>query len=253
MFTKAQNKYIRSLTQQKYRKEHQVFVAEGVKIAGEWLMSDEDIQIIVATPAWEESHRELLLKHPGAELYIVREHELEAISGLKTANQVLLVVKQPAAPDIRTIGRDWCLALDDIGDPGNMGTIIRIADWFGIRHVIASPGSVDFYNPKVIQAAMGSHLRVNLYSAELGTFVSGSNLPLLVATLHGDNVYNISPPDAGIIMIGNESRGISEALIAKAGYKVTIPSKGGAESLNAAVSAGILCALLVGSRQGSFA
>jgi TrmH family RNA methyltransferase len=141
--------------------------------------------------------------------------------------------------------QEWCLALDDVQDPGNMGTIIRIADWFGIKHIACSPGCVDVYNPKVVQSAMGSHLRVQVHETELGDFIKGLGLPVFAATLHGENVYQLPKPGYGILLLGNESKGVSEELINIATRKVTIPGKGGAESLNVAVSAGILCALLV--------
>lgn len=248
MFTKAQNKYIRSLTQQKYRKEYNVFVAEGVKIVNEWLNTDADIQMIVATADWAGANQALIDRHPAASLSIIDERELEALSSLKTANQVLLVAGRPEIYDGSGIEKEWCIALDHISDPGNMGTIIRIADWFGIKHVVCSPQCVDVYNPKVIQSAMGSHLRVKIHSCELADFISGTDLPVLAATLNGDDVYRISAPDAGILLIGNESFGVSQNLLNMATTKVTIPSSGGAESLNAAVSTGILCALLVGGR-----
>jgi TrmH family RNA methyltransferase len=140
---------------------------------------------------------------------------------------------------------DWYLALDDIQDPGNMGTIIRIADWFGIHHVVCSPGCVDGYNPKVVQSAMGAHLRVNLYQAPLVPFLSAVQVPKIAAVLKGENIYTVNRMEAGVLIIGNESKGISESVVAMATRQVTIPGKGGAESLNAGVSAGILCALLL--------
>jgi TrmH family RNA methyltransferase len=126
-----------------------------------------------------------------------------------------------------------------------MGTIIRIADWFGIKHVIATPNSVDYYNAKVIQAAMGGHLRVQLHTADLSTFIASTSAPVYAAALDGESVYSVKDAKPGIIVIGNESKGISAEVMNKATQKLTIPRIGGAESLNAAVSAGILCALLI--------
>ncbi len=244
MLTKAQNKYIRSLSQQKYRKEHRAYVVEGDKVAGEWLDSKADIKMVVALPEWIVANGNKLAKHPQAEIIRVEPHQLEAVSGLQTPNNVLLVVgmenKKLSLP-----AHEWCIAVENLQDPGNMGTIIRIADWFGIRHVVASPGSADFYNPKVIQAAMGGHLRVQLHEAELEGFLSAAKMPVLAAVLGGDNVYELKGLDKGVILIGNESKGLSQGLIDKATHKITIPRRGGAESLNAAVSAGILCALLI--------
>lgn len=244
MLTKAQNKYIRSLTQQKFRDEYKVFIAEGEKIALEWLSSAANVKMIIATAAWAQRHSAVIAKHTEAEVYIVKEHELEPLSALQTANHVLLVVPFTEKKQVPVIN-EWCLALDEIQDPGNMGTIIRIADWFGIRYIVCSPGCVDVYNPKVVQSAMGGHLRVNLYACELLPFLRGTELPKFAATLEGENVYNIKRQNAGVLIIGNESKGISEKVLSAATRKVTIPRRGGAESLNAGVSAGILCALLL--------
>lgn len=242
MLSKAQNKYIRSLTQQKYRKEYNVFIAEGDKIAREWLQSSEKIGMILALPGWLEANKELVGKHPEAEVIEARDQDLEAVSTLQTPNQALLVVNMPATNDFLPTG--WSLALNDIQDPGNMGTIIRIADWFGINQVYCSPGCVDVYNPKVVQSAMGGHLRVKTIVTDIEQLAKDTNVPVYAATFDGESVYEVSHTTPGILMIGNESKGLSASLISNATHKVTIPRIGGAESLNAGVSAGILCALL---------
>jgi RNA methyltransferase, TrmH family len=244
MLSGAQNKYIRSLTQQKFRNEYKVFIAEGGKVAHEWLSASGDIRMVVATSEWAEHNRKLVSGHPEASLHIVKEHELEALSALQTPRDVLLVLPMPEKKNVPVL-KEWYLALDDIQDPGNMGTIIRIADWFGIRHLICSPGCADAYNPKVIQSAMGGHLRVSIYEEELSQVLPAMNLPLIAATLNGENVYNVKRMEAGVLIIGNESRGISAQVAKLATKAVAIPRKGGAESLNAGVSAGILCALLL--------
>jgi len=244
MLSKAQNKYIRSLTQQKFRNENKVFIAEGVKISSEWLSAGAQIQMIIATKEWIEQHRTLILKHKDAQLCVVNDSELSALSAMQTPNQVILVITMPEKKEIPFLN-EWYLALDDIQDPGNMGTIIRIADWFGINHVICSPGCVDIYNPKVVQSAMGGHLRVNLYDTELEPFLLAISLPKIAATLDGDSVYDMKRQDAGVLIIGNESKGVSERVLAMATKKIMIPRRGGAESLNAGVSAGILSALLL--------
>lgn len=245
MLSKAQNKYIRSLSQQKFRNEYKAFTAEGEKIALEWLHSQWPVQSVVCTAEWAEAHAAEIRRHKEAELIIVKEHELTALSSLQTANHVLLVVAKPEAKSV-PVFNNWCIALDNIQDPGNMGTIIRIADWFGINDIICSPNCVDVYNPKVVQSAMGGHLRVNTYEADLITTLTTSKLPKIAAALDGDNIYKVARPAAGILIIGNESKGISPEVMKLADLRVTIPRLGGAESLNAGVSAGILCALLVG-------
>lgn len=244
MLSKPQSKYIRSLSNQKFRNEYGVFVAEGVKIAAEWLKSTARIQKIVATQAWVDGNLALISNHPEAELHIATVDELGAVSTLSTANQVLLVVHREAATAPQ-INNEWCLALDNIQDPGNMGTIIRIADWFGIDHIVCGLGCVDAYNSKVVQSAMGGHLRVQLYETDLAAFLSNTQMPVIAATLDGENVYNATKPKAGILVIGNESKGISADILKYATQKLMIPRAGGAESLNAGVSTGILCALLM--------
>lgn len=243
MLSKAQNKYIRSLTQQKFRSEYRVFVAEGSKIALEWLATGTPIKMLIATAEWAGQHKAAIARHPETAVYIVDETELLKLSSLNTTNHVLLVIPYPDPQDIPAVN-EWYLALDDIQDPGNMGTIIRIADWFGINNIVCSPGCVDVYNPKVVQSAMGGHIRVKLFESDLVQFLSSTALPKIAATLHGENVYIAEKHRAGVLIIGNESKGISERVMNAATHKVTIPRKGGAESLNAGVSAGILCALL---------
>lgn len=245
MISRAQNKYIRSLAVQKYRNEHKVFIAEGIKIVSEWLSSNWPIQWIAATRQWLDAHQPLISQHPEAGIIEVTEKELEEISCQPSPNQVLLVVHLPEATTVPEIN-DWCLALDTIQDPGNMGTIIRIADWFGIQHIICSEGCVDIWNPKVVQAAMGGHLRVQAHYVPLAETLSGLQVPIYAAALNGESIYSLWKPKPGILLIGNESKGISAQLMALATQKVTIPRQGGAESLNAAVSTGILCALLAG-------
>ena len=243
MLSKAQNKHIRSLTQQKFRNENKLFIAEGGKIALEWLNSGRHINTIITTAEWAQEHSAAISKHPEAAFHVVQEHELLSLSALHTPNQVLLVIPYPASEAI-PVANEWYIALDDIQDPGNMGTIIRIADWFGIRNIVCSPGCVDVYNPKVVQSSMGGHIRVKLFESDLVQFLEKTPLPKIAATLHGQNVYTIDKPQAGVLIIGNESKGVSEKVMGMATQKVTIPRKGGAESLNAGVSAGILCALL---------
>lgn len=244
MLSKAQNKYIRSLTQQKYRKEHQVFLAEGEKIAAEWLQAPGSIRMIVATQEWMDENHRLVVKHPEASQHIVTEQELAAVSALQAPNKVLLVVPLPP-PATGLHYNEWTIVLDDIRDPGNMGTIIRIADWFGIRHIVCSPNCVESHNPKVIQSAMGGHLRVAIHEAVLTAYLPLCTMPVLVAALDGDNVYAVGRMPAAALVIGNESKGVASEIAALATQKIMIPRIGGAESLNAGVSAGILCALLV--------
>jgi RNA methyltransferase, TrmH family len=244
MLSKAQSKHIRSLTQQKFRDEYKLFTAEGHKIVLEWLVSDKPISAIVSTALWAETNIKHINRHPEAALYIVKDSELSALSSLNTPNQVLIVLPYPVTKTIPIVN-EWYLALDDIQDPGNMGTIIRIADWFGIKNVLCNKGCVNAYNPKAVQSAMGGQLRVTVYETDLATVLPTLGLPVFAATLHGKNIYEIGPHSAGVLVIGNESKGVSDKVVGLANTQVTIPRMGQAESLNAAVSTGILCALLL--------
>jgi TrmH family RNA methyltransferase len=245
MLSKTQSKYIRSLALQKFRKEHQSFIAEGEKIVGEWLISNQKISIIAGIEEWIQANKAIIKQHPEAQVITLSEAELKQISTLQSPNKVLIVANTLSASNIAAID-EWCIALDGIRDPGNMGTILRIADWFGVQHVLCSNDCVDVYSPKVVQAAMGAHLRVRIHETNLIEFVQQSHLPAFAATLGGSNVYTLAKYDKGILIIGNEAQGVCAELQGLAQMKITIPRKGGAESLNAGVSAGILCALLMG-------
>jgi TrmH family RNA methyltransferase len=244
MLSKAQVKDIRSLTQYKSRMEQGAYIVEGDKMAREWLAAGAPVKIIVAVKDWLAQNEPLISRHANAQIITVSEDELTRVSALQTPNAVLLVIHLPKEEKALPVN-EWCLALDRLQDPGNMGTIIRIADWYGIRHIIASPDSVDFYNPKVLQSAMGGHLRVRLHQADLPSFLQKTSMPVLAAALDGQNIYEFEKPDAAVLLIGNESKGISPDLLKMATSRVTIPRIGEAESLNAAVATGILCALLL--------
>jgi len=247
MLSKSQIKHIRSLTQQKYRKEYNAFIAEGDKIAREWLNSNARIQHIIALKDWVNEHEQLIAKHDEAEVSVVDEHVLSSVSTLQSANKALLVVNLPdKTHGLPTSG--WSIALDHIQDPGNMGTIIRIADWFNVRYVILSPGCVDVYNPKVVQAAMGGHLRVHFIETDLHELVRASSVPVLAATLNGESLYKQKKFADAILLIGNESKGLDNSLTELTSHRITIPGGGGAESLNAAISAGIICSHLIPDR-----
>lgn len=176
-------------------------------------------------------------------LFEVNNAELEKISTLQTPQGILALVYIPkeqrlAPKDLKNV---FSLVLDGVQDPGNFGTIIRTADWFGIKNVICSENTVEAYNPKTVQSTMGSLCRVNVVYTNLNTFLSESDLPIFGALLKGNNIYNTSWGKEGLILLGNEGHGISEELIHKITTPVTIPRFGEAESLNVAVSAAIFC------------
>lgn len=246
MVTKAQVNYIKSLARHKERLEAESYVVEGHKLALEWLASSSPIKMLFATHNWILSHQELIHQHPEAELIAVNENELERLSAMQSPNQVLLVATLPRNEKRPAIQKEgWQLALHDVQDPGNMGTLIRIADWFGIHHIIASQACADAFSPKVIQAAMGGQLRVEVQVGDLELYLSNSKMPILAATLDGDSIYQYIPTQPAILLIGNEGQGLTKALQDLATSRITIPKLGAAESLNAGVSAGILLSHLM--------
>jgi TrmH family RNA methyltransferase len=247
MLSKAQIKYIHALRHKKYRQKYGSFVAEGVKVTAELLAENSiPVESVFATAAWIAAHPELERKHPGMALTAVSEEELGRISGLETAGQVLAVCRlpQPAGPP--ELKGAFTLMLESIRDPGNLGTIIRIADWFGIREVICSEDCADAFNAKSIQASMGSIARVRVREMDPeDALAAAADLPVFAATLGGRDIRSFPPCRTGLLVIGNESRGLSDKMLRAATERITIPRLGGAESLNAAVAAGILCSHLL--------
>ena len=240
MLSKNEIKDIQSLSHKKFRKALKLFIAEGPKVVEELLeIIPSQIEKIYATAEWSPAVTGFEKK-----LSRVTPEELERISTLKTPNQVLALVRffDEKPPE----GQDFSLYLDTIQDPGNLGTIIRIADWFNIKHVICNEGCADLYNPKVVQATMASIARVSVYYDEEGNWLKNYGGPVYAAALDGRSIYDMEKKMKGVLVIGNESRGISEEVMAFCTEKITIPAKGGAESLNAAVATGIILSHLVG-------
>lgn len=176
-------------------------------------------------------------------LFEVTETELQKISTLQTPQSILALVHIPKQTDIdvNRLKNKFSLVLDDVQDPGNFGTIIRTADWFGIKNIICSEHTVEAYNPKTVQSTMGSLCRVNVQYTSLNDFLATSKLPVYGALLNGANIYKTQWNNEGLILLGNEGHGISKELIEKINFPVTIPRFGDAESLNVAVSAAIFC------------
>ncbi len=243
MLSNSRLKYIKSLTIKKFRLKHKSFICEGDKIVKELLQNQSfAVEIICALPDWLQENQPLL-NLPADQLVQLNERELKKISSLKTPNQVLAVVKMPDFKQDADIPSALCLFLDDIRDPGNMGTILRIADWFGLPYVFASPNSVDFYNPKVIQSSMGAFLRVRSVQGELKEIMDRfPEKKVYGADMNGKNIFTHPLDASGLIVIGNEGQGISESNAPLVQEWISIPSRGGAESLNAAVATGIICA-----------
>ncbi|MFQ5446344.1 MAG: RNA methyltransferase [Saprospiraceae bacterium] len=239
-----QLKYLKSLHARKYRQKYHNFMVEGVKISEEVLKQGAlEIELIAATPEWADTHSAILDAHR-EQLLLVSPQDLKRISLLSTPHQVLLVARQPHYQIPRTLP-GLALYLDGLQDPGNLGTILRIADWFGIQWVFCSPDTVEIFNPKVVQASMGAFLRVKCVVAGFGEVrTAHPEIPIYGAVLDGSDVFQTTFPPTALMVIGNESRGITPPLRKQLTHLITIPryANGAAESLNAAVATGILCA-----------
>ncbi len=251
MLTKNQVKFIRSLHSKKGRETHRQFIAEGSKLVLEAAAGPFSVVQVCAVAGWAGEHA-ARLKPFGIIPEIVLPGEMERISALSSPGPVLAVLRMKAPAPVPQPGPgELSLVLDDIRDPGNLGTIIRIADWFGIRRVVCSDDTADLYNPKVIQSTMGSFNRVEVFYTDLPAFLAGvpSGTEIYGTFLEGKNLYAEKWSAGGIIVIGNEGRGISPAVEKFVTAKINIPSyafeeKGEdhAESLNAAIAAAVVCA-----------
>lgn len=240
MITKSDVKYIQSLAHKKFREEEGVFVIEGVKMVRELIQEfPESIVHLYATQQWADEV--LQNKTTTFKVSILDEIMLGRISQLKTPNQVIAIVKMPKQLAQKNSTSKLVLVLDQIQDPGNLGTIIRTCDWFGVQNIICSLDTVDAYNPKTVQSAKGSLLRVNIQYTDLVTYlVSKKGLPIYAAALDGASIHKIELKEPAILIIGNEASGISEKIMAQANQKITIPKIGKAESLNAGIATAII-------------
>jgi TrmH family RNA methyltransferase len=242
MLIKSQVKYIQSLSHKKLRDSEGVFVAEGPKLINELLSARLPLQQLYAVKDWIAEQGKSL----PAEVTEISQSELERISLLQTPNQVLGIFRKPDFSANTPLRNNISLMLDTVQDPGNLGTIIRCADWFGIKQIFCSTDSADAWNPKVVQATMGSIARVQVAYGPLARWLDQEpGLPTYAAVLEGADLRKLSPVKEGIIIIGNESKGISEAILARCSNRITIPRHGEAESLNAAVATGIILSHLV--------
>jgi TrmH family RNA methyltransferase len=243
MLSKNELKYIQSLCHKKQRDETELFVAEGPKLAEELLQSDFEIVHVYATESFFKTHYN---DHPSFKE--ISEIELNRMSSLQTPNQVLIVAKQKKTSNEIIFTDRITLVLDGIQDPGNIGTIIRIADWFGINSILCTDDCVDVYNPKVVQSTMGSICRVDVEYKDVAEVLQRVHVPVYGALLNGENIYDSRKVSEGILVIGNESKGIRETVRKFITHPVTIPKIGGAESLNAAVATGIIVGAFVNNK-----
>jgi len=240
------------LQHKKDRVEHGLFLVEGHKSVVEFINSPYQIEAIYHTTSFDSKMLKLSRK---INLTEISANDIEKISSLKTPQDVAALVRTPSWPAINNaqLKQKFSIVLDGLQDPGNMGTIVRTADWFGIDYIICSTDTVDVYNPKVVQASMGSLARVKVFYTHLAATLSYLNLPIFGAMLNGDSIYQTDFGREGLILVGNEGNGVRaeiERLISKA---VTIPRIGNAESLNVGIAAAIFCSEVSRNRNNKLA
>ncbi len=252
MISKNRIKLIRSLEQKKHRREASQFVAEGPKLVGE-LLAARPCTYLAATPSWLAEHAATVtaLRAQGTEVDEVTPQELERASLLRAPQEVIALMPLPHFPTPRPAeaAERLFLALDDVQDPGNLGTIIRLADWFGIEDVICSEGTADVFNPKATQATMGALARVRVHYTPLATWLSEASragAPIFGTSLHGENLYTQELDNRGVIIMGNEGRGVSAEAETLVSHRLYIPpfpaGRSTTESLNVAIATAVICA-----------
>lgn len=240
--SKLKAKYIRQLALKKYRLEKTAFILEGKKSIHLLLTSDYEIKFIVGTVSFFKANPDFFIGYEKPiEIFEVSNVELSQLGSFTNNQDILAVVSMPKQNQPIICSTGITLALDNIRDPGNLGTIIRIADWYGISTLLCSQSTVALYNPKVLQASMGSFMKVNIHYVDLSNYLAESKLPIIGAMLGGENVHNFSFPDRGILVIGNESSGIQDEIKKNLTHSVSIPGYSSAESLNAAMATAIVC------------
>lgn len=240
MLSKAVLKYINSLQVKKYRNQHQAFVVEGAKSVLELLRSDFEIQHLFVTEAFEKEYSTLLNKE--LDYQLATEQELVKAGTFSSNNAALAVASMKSLPAPAISPKDLVIALDDIRDPGNLGTIIRVADWYSIKTVICSETCADFYNPKVISATMGSFTRVQVHYLDLPVWLQQhtNTHKIFGASLDGENIHAMQLKPEGIIVLGNEANGIRTEVARQVNSLIKIPAFGQAESLNVATATAII-------------
>lgn len=243
MLTKSEIQLVNSLRSKKFRQKYNQFIVEGEKAVAEALQNNLEVVQVFGTEEWRTLYLPLLGKVPYT---LVNAKELERISGFEQPNKALAIVALPTHNfNSNIFDESITIALDFIQDPGNMGTIIRTADWYGIKHIVCSENCVDAYNPKVVNATMGSFARVQVHYVNLEEVLTPYANRLYACVMDGEPVYNIKNVEKAIIVIGNEGKGISDSLIQLSQNKISIPRRGKAESLNAAVATAVVIDSLV--------
>ncbi|MCB2196825.1 MAG: RNA methyltransferase [Bacteroidetes bacterium] len=250
MLSKNKIKFINSIKKKKYREIYHCFFVEGEKMVDELLHSEIEITEIFATPAWLEQNKQVDRIKKQIDINETTEGELKKISALSTPNKVLAIAKQPSYTyTLNTIESELSLFLDNINDPGNLGTILRIADWFGIKHIFCSQESVDLYNPKVVQSTMGAIFRVKVHYVNAKEFLTEANklkdYKIYGTFLEGGNIYNEQLSKWGLVIMGSESHGIADEIKPYVHKKLFIPNyppdRKTSESLNISVATSIIC------------
>lgn len=240
MLSKSQISFVNALHVKKNRKDLGLFLVEGVKSISEFLHSAFTVESIYCSSATLVKFSKL---SPTVKFFEITDAELKKISTLTTPQDAVAIIRIPEKTPLypESFKDRFTIILDGIQDPGNMGTIIRTADWFGFGEIICSEDTVEVYNPKVVQASMGSLARVAVHYTDLSQWISASGIPVYGTLLEGESIYATSFADPGFIVLGNEGKGISDAVIPLITKQITIPRFGSAESLNVAISASIVC------------
>lgn len=241
MLSKSQVSLLKSLQHKKERKQNGLFLVEGHKSVTEFINSDYRIEAIYHAASFEPKMLNLSRK---INLYNISVTDIEKISSLKTPQEVIALVHIPQYPMLNNqqLKQKFSLVLDGVQDPGNMGTIIRTADWFGIADVICSEDTVDAYNPKVVQASMGSLARINIHYVDIENVLPQMGLPIYGAMLQGENIYSTQFGSEGLLVMGNEGNGVRPGVERLINKPVTIPRLGKAESLNVGIATALICA-----------
>ena len=236
--SKTKIKYIKTLQLKKNRLQEDKFIVEGRKSVLEFLDSDYTVEEVIATKVFFDEFDDL---SQSVSRIVASEKELSNLGSFQSNNAALAIVRIKHQPILNLKPSEIALALDELNDPGNLGTIIRIADWFGIENILVSNNSVDVYNPKVVSATKGSLTRVNVHYTNLQEYITNYSGDVYAAYLDGEALESMKAIDSGIILMGSESHGISKDYLPHIKHKVTISGGGGAESLNVAVATGIIC------------
>jgi TrmH family RNA methyltransferase len=240
MLNKQTVKFTKSLQNKKFRREYSQFIVEGEKSVLEVLDSDFIVHKLLVTNFFLNKYENKL--KPFSEcIEIAGDHELDTIGSLQSNDAAIAICNIKTEELSAHTSDGWIIALDQINDPGNLGTIIRIADWYGISTIVCSEDTADVYNPKVINASKGSFIRVSIFYTDLLSFLKKSERPVYGADLTGENIHTISFPKSGIIVMGNEAHGISDRISNMIQHTITIPRFGQAESLNVGIATAIFC------------